>query len=518
MQTSLTDIPQPIWLQNLPPDSHVLVAEAWDATPHLETGLEIALRLSAYYSKVSYCHYGSLLQICEYSRRFALTAVRRMIGYNYTPAAAGIKIALDYAYLHGLNFESISPPGDLANINYTFNHSDLESIFSLQRASFEGSTSIGVAVASSLVTILRNSQVRPVEHLSLVNKLANSFLRSYYIAKYLLDESKYDAIVLFNGRFAAVKGAAIAAQRLDIPIFYHERGSSKDLFSLRPYQPHNRVQVQRDICNTWKCVDRNSGRKIAETFFYDKKAGRDKGWTTFKQNMVPGQSTSWLSVAKNISRTGKIITFFSSSEDELLSVSDAFERSPFEWNGQDEAFIEIAKSAKKFGHALILRNHPHLQKKSDDDRAKWDNLSFMDDKRDIVIVESGSPVDTYELISSSDLIIVHGSTVGIEAVYWGKPVITVSDSFYDLIGASIYKPQAVADLDDLIGRIQDLSVRPDSALPYGYYMSTFGIEYQLYKPDTLFRGKILGRDLGAKSRRLKAISAIKRMILRGKQF
>ena len=38
------------------------------------------------------------------------------------------------------------------------------------------------------------------------------------------------------------------------------------------------------------------------------------------------------------------------------------------------------------------------------------------------------------------LVVVHGSTVGIEAVFWGKPVIVVSDSFYDLIDASIYKP------------------------------------------------------------------------------
>lgn len=439
-----------------------------------------------------------------------LSPVDRLIGYNHTPAEAGIKIALEYASLHGFNFESISPPDNPAKASYTFKQDDLESISSLQRTCFEGSSSLGLSVASSLVSILGNSQVRPADYLSLVNKLATSFLRSYYTAEYLLRAFSYDAIVLFNGRFATVKGAVLAAQKLSIPIFYHERGSSKALFSLRSYQPHDRVQVQKDICKAWKKLGLKSGNKIAKEFFNAKKCGQDKGWTTFKENMVPGRSTSIISVAKERSKTGKIITFFSSSEDEFLSVADAFKRSKFEWNGQGEALIAIAKSAKKHGHAVVLRIHPHLQKKSEEDMAKWDNLIFVDEKQDIVIVESGSPVDTYELIDSSDLVIVHGSTVGIEAIYWGKPVVTVSDSFYDLIGASIYKPQTIKDLDKLIGGMQDLSVCPDSALPYGFYMSTFGVDFQLYKPDTLFQGKFLGHDLNARTRRHKVMSAIKR--------
>jgi len=510
MQAYFSDKPKPICLPNLPASSRILVAEAWDATPFLETGLEIALRLSAYYSKVSYCHYGSLLPICECSRRLVLTPVDRLVGYNYTPTAKGIQLALQYASLHGLSFESISPPILPANPSYTFKQNDLESISSLQRACFEESPSLGLSVGSSLVSILDNSQVRPADYLGLVNKLATSFLRSYYVTKYLLRESGYDAVVLFNGRFAAVKGAVLAVQRLSLPIFYHERGSSKDLFSLTAYQPHDRVEVQKDICTAWNSLEDSKKNKIAESFFCDKKAGLDKSWTTFKENMASGRSMGCINDAKQRSKSGMIITFFSTCDDELLSVADAFKRTKFEWNGQDEAFAAIVESVKKHGHALILRNHPHLQNKSEEDRSKWDNLLFMDDNNNVIVVESGSPIDTYELIDSSDLIIVHGSTVGIESVYWGKPVITLEDSFYDSIGASIYKPQSIKELDELIGGIRDLVVRPDSALPYGFYMSTFGTEFQLYNADTLFRGRFLGCDLGARTTPHKIISAIKR--------
>jgi hypothetical protein len=510
MTLSLDAKPSPILLSGLPANSRVLVAEAWDATPHLETGLEIALRLAPSLSKVYYCHFGKALPICECSRRLAVTPIHRLLGYNKTPSDEGIQIALKYAALHGLNFESISPPDNALSINYAIGQDYLDSIIALQRACFEGSPVFGVSIASSLVSMTENSQVSPREYEAIVNKLAASFARSYYIANYVIEEGEIDAIVLFNGRFASIKGAVLAAQMQGIPIYYHERGSSKDLFSLRCYQPHDRVAIQQEISITWENSRSGRAKAIAEDFFRSKRLGNDTAWTSFKQGMQSGHVNSCIDIAKKKSKTGKIVTFFSSSEDEFISIGDAFERSCFEWSGQVEAFKAVAKSAEKHGHALILRNHPHLQKKAAADRLKWDTLSFMNNKHQVVVVESGSPVDTNELIEASDLIVVHGSTVGIESVFCGKPVITVSDSFYDSIGASIYKPKTLECLDSLISSPSRLVVSPESALPYGYYMATHGSQHQLYQPATLFRGKFLGYELCRTTKRHELMSAIKK--------
>ena len=51
----------PLLLPSIPPKSRILVTDAWDNTPNLETGLEIALRLAPSYSKVNYINYGDIL-------------------------------------------------------------------------------------------------------------------------------------------------------------------------------------------------------------------------------------------------------------------------------------------------------------------------------------------------------------------------------------------------------------------------------------------------------------------------
>ena len=180
--------------------------------------------------------------------------------------------------------------------------------------------------------------------------------------------------------------------------------------------------------------------------------------------------------------------------------------------GQDKAFQAVADSAHHHGHALILRNHPHLQKKSKLDRNKWDHPSFIPSSSNVTIIKSSSTVDTYELIDASDLVVVHGSTVGIEAVFWGKPVIVVSDSFYDLIDASIYKPFTLVELDSLIGNLGNLMVDSDSSLPYGFYMASFGIASVLYKPKNLFLGSFLGFDLQQKTLRHKLLSFVASLV------
>jgi len=57
--------------------------------------------------------------------------------------------------------------------------------------------------------------------------------------------------VVFNGRYASTKGAVLAASEANIPVYYHERGATKDLFSLHSFQPHDRIALQRDIVRIW---------------------------------------------------------------------------------------------------------------------------------------------------------------------------------------------------------------------------------------------------------------------------
>lgn len=496
-------------LREISAPGRVLIAEAWDATPHLETGLEIGLRLAASNYNVDYCHYGKILPVCECARRLNLSFLHLLLGYTSTPASLGIRTSRRVAKQKSLPFTVIEAPSRVSSVQLAIDSALLSSIAALQQACFSGNTALGLSVASSLVSMTKNSRVIPIEYQSLVNDLATSFARSYDMANILLDSKDYEALIVFNGRFASVKGAVMAAHQRNIPIYYHERGSSPASFSLRKFQPHDRVAIQKEIDDVWNKNKSDSTIVIAKEFFDCKNAGTDKAWPSFKKEMIPGKARSIFQLAKEKSRTGKVICFFSSSEDEFISVTDSFDRSSFEWISQCDAFVALLGLAEKYGHSLVIRNHPHLVKKANADKSKWDNLEFLEHKHRVVIVRSDSNVDTNELIMLSNLVVVFGSTVGIEAVYAGKPAITLSDSFYDCIGASVYKPKSIDELDGLIASIDSLQTDPESALPYGYYFSVFGTHYQIYRPTGFFQGSFAGKDLGGTTKRHRLAAMVK---------
>jgi hypothetical protein len=91
--------------------------------------------------------------------------------------------------------------------------------------------------------------------------------------------------------------------------------------------------------------------------------------------------------------------------------------------------------------------------------------------------------------------------VGIEAVFWGRPSITLGPSYYSELGVTLH-PRSNAELKAMLSS-NKLPVDRERTIPYGYYMATFGRKFQHYVPETLFKGKFMGVDLhGVTEKRL----------------
>jgi hypothetical protein len=138
---------------------------------------------------------------------------------------------------------------------------------------------------------------------------------------------------------------------------------------------------------------------------------------------------------------------------------------------------------------FIVRVHPHLKRKSNDEKEWWNSLKGSN----LLLISQDSPIDSYALAKSSDAVVVFGSTIGIESTYMGLPVICISDSLYNGFGVA-YEPK---DKDELIRLLrQNLTPMPlVNTYPYGYYHSTFGIEFKYIErrslEDVLFFGESL---------------------------
>ncbi len=161
------------------------------------------------------------------------------------------------------------------------------------------------------------------------------------------------------------------------------------------------------------------------------------------------------------------------------------------WKTQFDAVTDLIDIFQKDSNIqLFIRIHPHVHEKSRQDQLRWLALGA---REGVTIVSFASDVDTYALIDRSDIVVTAGSTVGIEAAFWGRPSITLGPSYYSELGVTLH-PQSVDALKAMI-EADDLPVGRDRAIPYGYYMVTFGKEFIRYVPETIFKGKFLGVDL-----------------------
>lgn len=499
----LSEALPPLRCEDLPDrPSRILVAEAWNATPHLETGIEISIRLALLGHVVDYLHYGSRLSYVECFNRSGSTISSKIKGHFLSPSDRATRLLRLVAKRFSLRINVLrpkdrrSPSKKKARI---LSDSSLVSLARLRDYSGGISQSLGVSVASSLVSCLKDSAAIPGDHVDLCERLAQSFCESRAMVKEALNSADYSNLVVFNGRFACVKGAVCAAQEQKVPILFHERGADKTRFSLKSYQPHDRIKLQQDICQAWVSA-LSAGLKpenTARRFFLERRTGVEQSWTSFSSSFEAGLSSSIFEQAQIASTTGKVVVYFSSSDDEFTSIGDLFGDRHSVWLCQKDAVQALVAQVVGQGHGLIIRVHPHQQKKSDSDRRSWDEMSFVEDdlRARITIVPSESTISSYELIEQADVVVTYGSTVGIEAVYWGKPSILLGLSFYDKISASIYCPKSVSDLEVIFSNLDQLETDPASALPYGFYQSTFGTKYVLYQPKSLFSGVLLGVSL-----------------------
>jgi capsule polysaccharide export protein KpsC/LpsZ len=186
------------------------------------------------------------------------------------------------------------------------------------------------------------------------------------------------------------------------------------------------------------------------------------------------------------------IVIFNSSEDEFASIGPEFHHRPFA--DQLEALRFISKwVADKHDIDIYLRMHPRLQKIANSSVTDLYQLN----SQNFYVIRPDSPSNTYTLIDHCDAVLTFGSTTGIEATFWGKPSILIGTAMYESFDV-VHQVTNKQDLANAILRYSDVKPR-ENTLPYGLYMSNFGIPYKYYQPDTFDSGMFKGRYISSDS-------------------
>lgn len=358
----------------------------------------------------------------------------------------------------------------------------------LKHETFEG-FDIGYAVLSSLVSHLREPRPDLIAHRELVRSLLRSALAVFCSIRNTLEHERIDRFYLFNGRFAIERAVLRACQRKGVECFTHERGCDLHHYSLyRNTLPHDLNYWRNASEKAWEAQEDVALKTgLARKFYEDRAKGQVQSWFSFVKEQSAGEMPA------GFDPSVRNIVIFNSSEDEFASIDSSHGTDVYA--DQEQAIRTIARDLQPLGpgYHLYVRSHPNLR--------TVDNSQTRFLKRftapGVTIIPSDSSVSTYALMGAADLVITFGSTMGIEAAFWGKPSVMVGSAFYAGLG-SVYEPREHAEVMNLImDGAEPLPV--EGALKYGHRMSTFGTRFKHYQPTGVTVGLFKGRSLDVAS-------------------
>ena len=150
----------------------------------------------------------------------------------------------------------------------------------------------------------------------------------------------------------------------------------------------------------------------------------------------------------------------------------------------------IQQSTKKV--RLYIRIHPNTFNTS----PEFVHKIFSLQNDNVEVIPPNSPISSYKLLLESPKIISFGSTLGIEATFWGKPSINLGKSLYMNMDVT-YNPNSHEETMNYIfnENLKPLPVN-DNVYKYGFYILNYGEPYKYYQPINHEKGRYRNNNIG----------------------
>lgn len=339
----------------------------------------------------------------------------------------------------------------------------------------------GQAAYSSLVSLIREPFPDIEEHRELINKMLTDEIAIYNYLNELFSSEIYDLMYLFNGRYSTQRPFVRAAQKFNIKFFTHERGLYLDTYCLiEDTYIHDINFLKKDIEDKWNLNSNYEEKEKIATEYYSR---RFKGWGGSWYSFVENQKVGKL--PENFDNSKINIAIYNSSEDEYVGFKEYYNEL---FKRELDLFENIIKLSKNKNIHYYLRVHPNLKGLNNSQiraiksiKGKYNNLT---------VIDADSDISTYDLMKACDKIIVTTSTVGLEANFLGKVVISLGVSYYDSLNIA-YKPQTYEEIISLIENKNLLPLPREGSIKYIYWFYKISKKYKYYKPEAINGGRFI---------------------------
>jgi hypothetical protein len=343
---------------------------------------------------------------------------------------------------------------------------DYDSLRAVKDIEWRG-VNIGLGVVSTYVSMTRN--LDPA-----INRWNRRFLddslradaRLVELASRMFATHQPDLVCLFNGRFVGLRPVLEVAQQQGIRTKVMEYTFSTSVEEVNKVEfldslPHDIDKVSPLIESNWnEWGGAGDKEQIATTFYERRRKGEPASDSVYVARQRPDTLPSdWDDAKRNF-------VIFNSSEDEFFAIGKAFDK----YKLFDDQMEGIRYLARQTAHdpsiCYHLRVHPNLASVP---YAYHTGLAALANEfSNLHVIPADSRVSTYALIDHCEKVFVFGSTAGVEASYWGKPVVLMGGALYLHLDAAYY-PASREELDRLI--VEVLPAKPRiGALQYALFL------------------------------------------------
>lgn len=324
----------------------------------------------------------------------------------------------------------------------------------------------GTAMGSAILEMPPDDMPVREDHLwsrRWVEAAMRSYAWAYDQARALISRYRLGTVVVYNGRFMHDRAVAAAAAAEGIRVLYYDTGGYHTDFDLTEATTHDWAHLQGRMLEMYAAWDPDERDTLGGSWFEDRRSHSDVNNEKFTGVQQRGH-------VEGLPACERLVVYFSSSGDEIAELD-------IDWadylHSQEAALAELAEQCRaRPGTALVVRTHPHMRLKPADDLADW--LEAVDAAAPDVHFGPESAVDSYALMDEADVVFTYGSTAGVEAAYFGRPVVVMGPSAYDLLGCA-RRVTSIEEMSDALDRPP--SPHPQKAIPYGLMMQRRGFTY-----------------------------------------
>ena len=304
---------------------------------------------------------------------------------------------------------------------------------------------------------------------------------------HVLAQERPDRIVMFNGRLAIDRPVLRLCQQRGIECHVYEITAGVDgVARFENALPHDIDYLVRDIRATWDAAGEDRG-DVASAFYAMRRAGAAVGQAagqsirTNEVSYVGRQVGGWL--PEGWRADAHNVVLFGSSDDEFGAIAPEWEVAVYP--SQLEAVHALGRSLAGSDTRVYFRMHPRL---AGMDRPFVHAMRALIGRYpNVIVVPPESPVSSYALLDAAAVVMTFRSTVTMEAIFAGKPCVTLANSYYRQLGGS-YAPTTHAEVLALLrapssGRPLPPPKNPLPALQFGYWRMRSGRSQVHYAGD-----------------------------------